>query len=71
MIAVYIREEEELDGEFLDDDFTPTHLPQLVHIFSTYKTFLHSLGQPAKGTGEGQFVSTPEGVYFEIIVKKE
>ena len=68
MIAVYVREENDLEGQFLGDEFEPIHLPQLVRSFKDFPTYLEDTGREAAGAC-GQYVHSEEkGVYFEIIV---
>ena len=52
MIAVYVREEEDVEGQFLGDEFEPVHLPQLVKSFRDFPTYLEDSGVLAQGNAD-------------------
>jgi hypothetical protein len=69
MINVYVRESEQLDGQYLGD-FSPSDLHQLPDLFKMFDTFIwddpDSIG-PCRFEA-GQFTVNETGVFFEIIV---
>ena len=67
MIKVYVRHENEFEGQFLGE-FMTTDLPQLIHSFGVYDTFFVDEGKTVENGGVmGQYISDA-GVYFEILV---
>ena len=70
MIAVYVREVEQLTGQFLGE-FLPSEILCLPDLFKTFETHIWD-DTDAIGPcifDAAQFVSNETGVFLEVIVK--
>lgn len=69
MIDVYVREVEQLEGQYLGE-FSPADIRQLPDLFKMFDT---QIWEDPDGIGPcrfdaGQFVANETGVFFEIVV---